>query len=142
VIDVMNSATLGRLTLGLGAAMAAAMLVASPLSAQSANPALESARAAGLVGEQTDGYLGFPTPPSDDVRRLADTVNIKRRSIYSERARTKGSTVEDYAFTTACQLIAKTKSGEKYQAPDGSWQTRTAAPPLRDNRCPAVPAAS
>ena len=27
--------------------------------------------------------------------------------------------------------------GEKYQAPDGSWQTRTSAPPQRDSRCPA-----
>lgn len=138
----MNSATLGRLTLGLGAAVIGVMLASSPLAAQAANPALDSARAAGQVGEQTDGYLGFPTPPSDEVRRLADTVNIKRRKIYSERALAKGSTVEDYAFTTACQLIAKTDPGEKYQAPDGSWRTRTAEPPLRDNRCPAVPAAS
>lgn len=135
----MNRATLGRLALGLGAAVAAGlMLAAAPLAAQTASPALEAARAAGQVGEQTDGYLGFPTPPSDEVRRAADTVNIKRRKIYVERAQVKGATVEDYAFTIACQLIARTKVGEKYQAPDGSWRTRTAEPPLRDNRCPAV----
>lgn len=115
--------------------------LAAPVNAQAAGVTLNSALAAGQVGEQTDGYLGFPTPPSDEVRRMADTVNIKRRKIYVERAQAKGSTVEDYAFTTACQLIAKTKPGEKYQAPDGTWRTRTTEPPLRDNRCPPVAAA-
>ena len=134
----MNRATLIRLSLGLGAVMVGAMLVTGPVAAQSANPALDAARASGQVGEKTDGYLGFPTPPSDDVRRLADSVNIKRRKVYVERAQARSSTVEDYAFTTACQLVAKTRPGEKYQAPDGSWRTRTADLALRDNRCPPV----
>ena len=34
------------------------------------------------------------------------------------------------------QLISHTSAGEKYQAPDGSWQTRGANPPMRDPRCP------
>jgi hypothetical protein len=44
--------------------------------------------------------------------------------------------VEEYAFTSGCLLIAQTRPGEKYQAPDGSWQTRGAGAPLRDSRCP------
>ena len=40
-------------------------------------------------------------------------------------------------FTAGCLAIARTSPGEKYQAPDGSWQTRTSAPPQRDSRCPA-----
>jgi hypothetical protein len=44
--------------------------------------------------------------------------------------------VEDFAFTSGCNLIAKTEPGEKYQAPDGSWKTRGAGAPLRDSRCP------
>jgi len=43
-----------------------------------------------------------------------------------------------YGFTMGCQLIAKVKPGERYQAPDGSWRTRGAEAPLRDNRCPAA----
>lgn len=123
-------------SLGLGAAMLGLLLAAAPLAAQSVNPALDAARAAGQVGEKTDGYLGFPTPPSPEVRRMADDINIKRRNIYVERAQTNKVTVEDYAFTTACQLILRTKVGEKYQAPDGKWKTRTAEPPERDFRCP------
>lgn len=137
-----NSASFRRLSLGLGGGVLAVLLASGPLAAQSANPALEAARVAGQVGEQTDGYLGFPSAPSDEVRRTADTVNIKRRKIYVERAQANGSTAEDYAFTTSCQLIARTKVGEKYQAPDGSWRTRTAEAPLRDNRCPPVAAAN
>ena len=137
-----NRAKLRRLSLGVGGGVLAVLLAAGPGSAQSGNPALEAARAAGQIGEQTDGYLGFPGAATDDVRRAADTVNIKRRKIYVERAQANGSTVEDYAFTTACQLIARTRAGEKYQAPDGSWRTRTAEAPLRDNRCPPVAAAN
>ena len=44
--------------------------------------------------------------------------------------------MEEYAFTQGCILIARTEPGEKYQAPDGSWQTRGAGPAQRDPRCP------
>ena len=61
-----------------------------------------------------------------------------RDSKYTEGARnaTPPATIEEFAFAAGCNLIAQTQPGEKYQAPDGSWQTRTSAPPMRDNRCP------
>jgi uncharacterized protein YdbL (DUF1318 family) len=124
-------------SLVLAGALLGLAMPAAQASAQVTNPVLAAARSAGEVGEKTDGYLGFPSAPNADVRRAADEVNIKRRAIYAERAAAQHSTVEDYAFTIACQLIAKTKPGEKYQAPDGSWRTRGAEAPLRDNRCPA-----
>lgn len=120
----------GALTLG-------ALALSAPASAQQQrDPAYAAARAAGQVGEKTDGYLGFPVAPSAEVRRMADDINIKRRAIYAQKAAEQRATVDDYAFTTGCLLILKTTAGEKYQAPDGSWQTRTATAPLRDNRCP------
>lgn len=100
------------------------------------NPAYAAARSAGQVGEKTDGYLGFVTPPSTEVRHLVDDLNIKRRAVYSEKAQAAAATVEEYAFTSGCRLIAQTVPGEKYQAPDNSWKTRTSAPPERDPRCP------
>jgi hypothetical protein len=124
------------LALLAGAAVLGVLTLSVPANAQQRDPAYAAARAAGQVGEKTDGYLGFPTAPSAEVRRMADDINIKRRSIYAQKAAEQRATVDDYAFTTGCLLIAQTKPGEKYQAPDGSWQTRTAAPPLRDNRCP------
>ena len=127
---------------GLGGVAFGLLLSALPVAADTSNPAYAAARAAGQVGEQVDGYLGFPSSPSADVHRTADDVNIKRRAIYADRAGINHSTVEEYAFTTGCSLIFKTKPGEKYQAPDRTWHTRTAEAPLRDVRCPAINAPS
>ena len=119
-----------------GWATLAALVLVAPASAQQRDPAYAAARASGQVGEKVDGYLGFPVPPSAETRRLADDINIKRKAVYAERAEANGATIEEYAFSAGCQAIARSVPGEKYQAPDGSWQTRTAAAPLRDPRCP------
>ena len=122
------------------AAVFAFAAIAVPALGQARDPAYEAARAAGQVGEQVDGYLGFPVSPTGEVRRVADSVNIARRKIYTERAIASHSTVEEYAFTSGCRLILKTKPGEKYQAPDGTWHSRIAEAPARDARCVAVDA--
>lgn len=121
-----------------GAALLGALVLTAPAAAQQKerDPAYAAARAAGQVGEKTDGYLGYPVPPSPEIRRMAEDLNIKRRAVYARKAAEQKVTVEDYAFTSSCLLIADTDPGEKYQAPNGTWQTRTAEPPLRDSRCP------
>jgi hypothetical protein len=124
------------------AAVLALAAIAVPVLGQARDPAYEAARAAGQVGEQVDGYLGFPASPTAEVRRVADSVNIARRKIYTERATAQHSTVEEYAFTSGCRLILKTKPGEKYQSPDGTWHTRTAEAPARDPKCAAADAAA
>ena len=122
------------------AALAATGLVlgtiAVPASAQNRDPAYAAARSAGQVGEKMDGYLGYVTPPAPALRAVVEDINIKRKAVYAEKAQANKATVEEYALTSGCLLIAQTKPGEKYQAPDGSWQTRGAGAPLRDSRCP------
>ncbi|MFN3457218.1 MAG: YdbL family protein [Novosphingobium sp.] len=122
------------------AALAATGLVLGaitvPASAQNRDPAYAAARAAGQVGEKMDGYLGYVTPPAPALRAVVEDINIKRKAVYAEKAQANKATVEEYALTSGCLLIAQTKPGEKYQAPDGSWQTRGAGAPLRDSRCP------
>lgn len=122
------------------AALAATGLVlgaiAAPAYAQNRDPAYAAARAAGQVGEKMDGYLGYVTPPAPALRAVVEDINIKRKAVYAEKAQANKATVEEYALTSGCLLIAQTKPGEKYQAPDGSWQTRGAGAPLRDSRCP------
>ena len=112
------------------------LALAAPASAQTRDPAYAAARAAGQVGEKTDGYLGFPVAPSPEIRHMADDINIKRKAVYAQKAQANNATVEEYAFTSGCIAIAHTAVGERYQAPDSSWRTRTAETPLRDNRCP------
>ena len=116
---------------------AAALGSVAPVQAQAGrDPVYAAARSAGQVGEKRDGYLGYVTAPGAALRAKIEDINIKRKAIYAEKAQAKGSTVEEYAFVSGCKLIADTQPGEKYEAPDGSWQTRTSAPPARDSRCP------
>ena len=114
----------------------AAVAFAVPSAMAQRDPAYAAARAAGQIGEQPDGYLGFASSPTPAIRALVQDLNIKRKAAYTERAQATGSTVEQFAFTSGCNLIAQTKPGEKYQAPDGSWKTRDGSPPVRDSRCP------
>jgi uncharacterized protein YdbL (DUF1318 family) len=117
-------AALAVFGLGAGAAMA------------QRDPAYAAAREAGKVGEQPDGYLGIVGGSDPVLQRLVDDINIKRRAVYAEKAKENNATIEAYALTAGCQAIARTVPGEKYRAPDGSWQTRTSAAPIRDARCP------
>ena len=112
-----------------------ATVLASPALAQR-DPAYAAARAAGQVGEKMDGYLGVVGGGSADLRALVNDLNIKRKAVYAQQAQAQHATVEEYAFTSGCLAISRTVPGEKYQAPDGAWATRTAAPPQRDARCP------
>jgi hypothetical protein len=121
--------------------LAAALLIGAAVAGSGAmaqrDPAYQQARSEGLIGEKTDGYLGFVSTPSPAVRALVEDLNIKRKAKYTEEALANGATVEEMAFRTGCRLIKeRTVPGEKYQAPDGSWKTRDASPPLLDVRCP------
>ena len=118
----------------IGAAALTAV-VAAPVLAQR-DPAYAAARSSGAVGEKPDGYLGYPSAPSAATKALVEDLNIKRKAAYTRKAQATNSTVEQFAFTSGCNLIMRTTPGEKYQAPDGSWQTRTSAAPQRDSRCP------
>ncbi|MFN4239569.1 MAG: YdbL family protein [Erythrobacter cryptus] len=110
-------------------------LVVAPALAQR-DPAYAAARAEGKVGEQADGYLGIVGPADPVLQRLVDDINIKRRAVYAEKAKENNATLEAYALTAGCQAVLRTVPGEKYRAPDGTWHTRTSAPPIRDPRCP------
>lgn len=121
----------------LGLVLPIALLaVATGAAAQERDPAYAAARAHGEVGEKMDGYLGVVGAGSPSLDKLVDDLNIKRKAVYAQQAVAAHATVEDYAFTSGCQLIARTQPGEKYQAPSGAWTTRGAGPALRDSRCP------
>ncbi len=108
---------------------------AAPAQAQR-DPAYAAARANGSIGEKRDGYLGIVGTETAELRRLVNDINIKRRAVYAERAQAANATLDEYAFTAGCQAILRTTAGERYQAPDGTWQTRDSGEPLRDPRCP------
>ncbi len=83
--------------------------------------ALDDAKAAGLVGEQPDGYLGaVSSSPSPDVLALIDEINAKRLAAYQQIAADKGASVEDVAALTAEKLYQKALPGT-YLLVNGQW---------------------
>lgn len=109
--------------------------LATPALAQR-DPAYAAARAEGHVGEKMDGYLGVVGSAGPGLRAIVEDLNIRRKSVYTEKAPANHATIEEYAFTSGCLAIARTVPGEKYQGPDGSWLTRGSGAPQRDSRCP------
>lgn len=118
-----------------GGLLLAGIAFAAPAVAQR-DPAYQAARAAGQVGEKMDGYLAVVGSQSAAIQKLVSDINIRRRENYAQKAQAQGVTLQEYAITQGCILIARTAPGEKYQAPDGSWQTRGDGPPTRQERCP------
>ena len=120
-------------------ALAAGAVVLTGLSATAyaqRDPAYAAARASGEIGEKTDGYLGIVGQSTPALQRLVENINIKRKAVYFRKAQEKGATPDNYSLTAGCEAIARTVPGEKYEAPDGSWKTRTDAPPERLAVCP------
>lgn len=114
--------------------IAAALITMSGAAIAQRDPAYAAARSAGEVGEQPDGYIGIVGAASPELRALVGNINIQRKAKYTQSA-AGGATVEQFAFTSGCNLIVQTRPGEKYRTPEGVWKTRTAAAPERDSRC-------
>ena len=114
---------------------ALAVIGASTAALAQLDPAYQAARSAGQIGEQPDGYLGVVGAGSAELRALINNINIQRKAAYTQQSAQSGSTVDQFAVTSGCNLIARTVPGEKYKAPDGTWNTRTAAPPERIASC-------
>jgi uncharacterized protein YdbL (DUF1318 family) len=124
-----------RAALALSGAALVLTALAAPAFAQR-DPAYEAARQAGQVGEKPDGYLGVVGAGNATLKKMVDDLNIKRRALYASKAQAAKATLEEYALTAGCLAISRTVPGEKYMTPQGSWETRTSAPPTRDSRCP------
>lgn len=124
-----------RATLAVSAAALALSGIAAPALAQR-DPAYEAARQSGKVGEKPDGYLGVVAGGDAAIKKMVDDINIKRRALYAQKAQAANATLEEYAMTAGCLAISRTAPGEKYMTPQGTWETRTSAAPIRDPRCP------
>ncbi|MFL6730809.1 MAG: YdbL family protein [Sphingomicrobium sp.] len=107
-------------------------LAAMPVAAQT--PAVDAARASGLVGERYDGYVGLVGNASAAVRTQVSRINLQRRSLYSNLAASKGASPQDVGVTAGCQLLARVGVGEAYMWADGKWRRRVAgqAAPMPD----------
>jgi len=120
----------------VGGLVLAGLALTAPALAQGRDPAYQAARTAGQVGEQVDGFLGVVGSQSASIQNMVNDLNNQRRENYARNAQEQKVTLQQYGVTQGCILIARTAAGEKYQAPDGSWQTRGAGAPTRLPQCP------
>ncbi len=86
---------------------------------------LQDAKSQGLVGERTDGYVGYvATPPADDIKSMVKMVNNKRRSKFQETAKNNGITIEKVGILFYQRAVEKTKSNQYYQNTEGGWKKK------------------
>ena len=83
---------------------------------------LQDAKSQGLVGERTDGYVGYvATPPTEEVKSVVKMVNHKRRDKFQETAKNNGISIEDVGILFYQRAVDKTKPNQYYQDAQGSW---------------------
>lgn len=106
-------------------AVAVAGLVSVAAAAQT-SPSVNSAIAAGLIGERFDGYLGVRGAIPVSVRRAAEAVNIRRRALYSGLASRRGVSPQEVGITAGCTTLARVAPGHWYLLGDNVWRRRAA----------------
>ena len=106
--------------------LAAAALALGAPAMLTAQESLFAAEAAGIIGERYDGYLGMSSSGSDTLRRQVATVNLKRRSLYSQLAAKRGVSPGEVGVTAACQLLGRVEVGGAYLLGDNVWRRRHA----------------
>jgi uncharacterized protein YdbL (DUF1318 family) len=104
------------------AVMAAGAAFADPAQSKAL---VDAAKAAGAVGEQSDGYLNFVAPSSDAALKAAVAeINAGRNAVYKQAAASagNGATPEAAGVSAFKQVIEpKLKPGEYYRTPAGAW---------------------
>ena len=108
--------------------LGAALLAAAPV-AVAQTPVVDAARTAGAVGERYDGFIGGTATVSPLARSQVRTINIQRRTLYSNFATSRGVSPSEVGITAGCQLLARVRVGEAYLLADGVWRRRGAGQP-------------
>jgi uncharacterized protein len=106
--------TMWKRMVGMGMILGS-LVVAQPLFALT----LEEAKANGLVGERTNGYLGVVVAGNGEAQALVGEVNQKRRQAYEDIARRDGASIGTVETLAGEKAIQKTKPGYLIEGPRG-----------------------
>jgi uncharacterized protein YdbL (DUF1318 family) len=109
------------ITLAVLAALAAP--VAAYAQTAQAKAVVDAAKAAGIVGEQADGFLGFVTSTADPaIKAAVAEINAGRAQLYKEAAAKNGVTPAA-AGAAAFETVVKGKlrPGDYYKPVGGGW---------------------
>jgi len=107
-----------------GAVLAAlAVPVAAYAQSASTKATVDSAKAAGVVGEQADGFLGFVTGAADPaIKAAVAETNAGRAEIYQQAAAKNGVTPAAAGAAAFESVVkAKLRPGDFYKPAGGGW---------------------
>ena len=85
---------------------------------------LTSAKSAGFIGEQANGYIGFVKSAHSDVRVLVGNVNNKRKARYKTIAKKQKISLSDVEKIGGKKAISKTKSGNYVKRSGKGWSKK------------------
>ena len=112
----------------IAAAIAALGVAATSAFAQSAEQKamVDRAKAEGIIGEQSDGYLGFRVASTNTaLNEAVEAINQGRRQAYARSAAEAGTTpAVAGAVMFENQLLPRITSGQWYRTSDGRWVQR------------------
>ncbi len=87
--------------------------------------ALDEAKANGLVGEVSNGYLEAVSPtPRPEVQSLVDDINAKRLAKYQEIAKKRGVPLIVVQELAGKEAIERSPSGHYVRVLPGTWQRK------------------
>ena len=102
----------------------AVMAFAAPAWADAASDhaAVDAGKAAGMVGEQADGYLGFVKGSADaGTTSAVNNINAGRADLYAQTAAKTGVTRDAAGQATGALLLEKLPGGQYFKPLAGGW---------------------
>ncbi|RKZ99783.1 MAG: DUF1318 domain-containing protein [Gammaproteobacteria bacterium] len=100
------------------------IVLAILFSGQLMAASLSSAKDAGLIGEQADGYIGYVTSVPSDVRALVNDVNAKRKAHYQRIAKAEKISLSEVTRIGGKKAIGKTKRGNYIKKAGQGWSKK------------------
>ena len=101
--------------------MISSIIFLSIFSFQASAADLSSAKRAGLIGEQANGYIGFVKPAPSDVKQLVASVNNKRKARYKNIAKSKKIALSQVAKVGGKTAMSKTAKGNYIKPQGKGW---------------------
>ena len=101
-------------------ALCAALLHGAPALASP----LDDAKAAGHLGEQSDGYVGVRPGAPESSHELAGRINAERGARYAETAAKNETSPAAVAALAGKKLIARAPAGQWVRGADGKWRQK------------------
>ena len=100
--------------------------ISTPAAAQSqsAKSVVDAAKARGTIGETPAGYLAVVSGETAAERNAMNEINIRRKALYTRKARQENLQVEVIAAVFGEKQILKATPGQKVVNASGGWETK------------------